>query len=541
MFVKLLFSILIFFVPLSFAATEPWAFFIFQLIASFLFVYLLFTEKKFKFTLPAILINIIFILFIVVAVVQIINHHTIIQKGNILPFTVSPFNTLKELNCMFVYFMFFIVANQLFYKSDKIKNILYLITVSSAIVMFIGLCFPAGEYIKFFLGIENFGNFGPFINRNNAGIFLSMSFFIMISFVFYNFLIYPKYLSENKKSKFISVQIANITISLLLLVSVILTRSRGAMLSTAISLFVFLILYIYHFSKTFRQKLFRMLVVFLIMLPIGFFLYKNIDAINVFSQRTTGTSEQIRLKLYDMSLKILKDYPLTGIGFASFPVVTDKYFEEDLNAYPEYLHNDWLELLLDVGYPIYTIFLIVVCIIMFVFLKRIKLLSNKKKILFIGLFAACCSVCIGSLVDFHFHIPAVAMLFVICLALLSSLSFYKDRKFFGFNNNLFFNLIFCSAIIFLLCFSFKNVMAWKYYTFSKNMTKQQEIEYLDKAIKLSNNPKYIENYIITIYNHSLEKQEIPGENEYLCSIVYDYIKKYPYNKKISKIFIKISD
>ena len=80
-------------------------------------------------------------------------------------------------------------------------------------------------------------------------------------------------------------------------------------------------------------------------------------------------------------------------------------------------------------------------------------------------------------------------------------------------------------------------MAWKYYTFSKNMSKQQEIEYLDKAVKFSNNPRYIENYIIAAYNSSLEKKE---KNEQLYSLVYDYIKKYPYNKKISKIFMNLN-
>lgn len=538
MFVKLLFSILIFFVPLSFAATEPWAFFIFQLITSFIFVYLLFVEKIFKFTLPAVLINIVFILLIFVAGIQIINHHSIIQKGNIIPFTVSPFNTLKELNCIFVYFMLFIFVNQMFYKSDKIKKILYLVTLSSVVVMFLGLCFPSGEYMKFFLGIESIGNFGPFTNRNNAGIFLSMSFFITLSLIIYNSLKYPKYLIENKKSKFLVIQTVNIIISLMLFISIIITRSRGAMLSTAISLIIFLFLYSYYFSKTIKQKILKITVLVLIILPVSFFVYKNIDNINTFSQRTKGKSEQIRLNLYEMSVKILKDYPFTGIGFASFPIVTDKYLEEELNAYPEYLHNDWLELLLDVGYPIYTIFLLIVCALIFLLIKRIGFLSNKKKILFIGLFSACCSVCIGSVVDFHFHIPAVAMIFVICLALLTSVSFYKEKKSINFNNNLLSNLIFCLVILILMFFSFKNVLAWRYYTFSKNMPKQQETEYLDKAAKLSHNPRYIENYIITIYNNSLEKEE---DDERLYSLVYEYIKKYPYNKKISKIFMKIND
>jgi O-antigen ligase len=106
----------------------------------------------------------------------------------------------------------------------------------------------------------------------------------------------------------------------------------------------------------------------------SFAIYKNIDAINEYSQRSTGISEQTRLKLYDMSFNILKDYSVTGIGFASFPILIDKYLEEELNAYPEYLHNDWLELLLDVGYPIYILFLLFVCIIIFLFLRRIKYL-----------------------------------------------------------------------------------------------------------------------------------------------------------------------
>ena len=538
MFVNLLLSILVFFVPLSFAGTEPWAFFIFQILTAFVFIYLLFTNKKFKFTLPALFVNIIFTMFILFAVVQILNHHTILQQKDFIPFTISPFHTFREFNSIFTYMMFFIIINQLFYDLKRIKKLLYLTLTVSAIVMMIGLCFPKGEYIKFFLGTNSLGNFGPFTNRNNAGVFLSMSFFISLALLIYNFLRYQKYLIENKKNEFMVKQTVLIIISLISLISVILTRSRGAMLATFSAIFIFLFLYVYHFSDTFKQKLYRIAAVLLILGVSSFVIYKNIDAINAYSQRTTGMSEATRLKLYDMSFDVLQDYPVTGIGFASFPILIDKYLKEDLRAYPEYLHNDWLELLLDVGYPAYAIFLLVVFMIMFIFLRRIKFLSYKKKILSIGLFASCCSICVGSFVDFHFHIPANAMMFLIYLALLTSVSFYKDKKTINFSNNLLFNLILCLVIFILIFFSVKNVMAWRYYTFSKNMPKQLEIEYLDKAAKLSNNPRYVENYIITLYNDSLGKEE---KNEYLYSSVYEYIKKYPYNKKISKIFMKIND
>ena len=537
MFVNFLFSVLLFFVPLSFAGTEPWAFFIFQLVVSFIFVYLLFVNGKFKFTLPSLLINFIFFIFIVLAIIQILNHHSIVQQKNLLPFTVSPYNTLKELNTIFTYMLFFIIVTQMFCRLEKIKKLLYLILAVSSFIMLIGLCFPKGEYVKFFLGIGNLGNFGPFINRNNAGVFLSITFFISLSLVLYNFLRYQKYLIENKKSEFAVTQIVNTTISLMLLISVILTRSRGAMLATFISLFVFAYLYVYHLSRTPKQKIFKILITFLIMMISSVIICRNIDAINEYSQRTTGTSEQTRLKLYDMSFDILKDYPVTGIGFASFPIVTDKYLEEELKAYPEYLHNDWLELLLDIGYPIYAIFLLLVCIIVFLFLRRIKYLSDKKKILFIGLFSACCSICIGSFVDFHFHIPANAVMFICCLGMLSSLSFHKDKKHFSFNNNFFVKLVLFLLMSWLLLCSFKNTVAWKYYVFSQNMPKQQEMEYLKKATDISNNPRYLQIYIITLYNHCIADEKFMSENrDYLKSLIYNYLKLYPYNREISKVY-----
>lgn len=540
MFVNLLFSILLFFVPLSFAGTEPWAFFIFQLGITFIFIYLLFVNEKFRFTLPALFVNFIFIIFIVVAVIQLLNHHSIVQQKNIIPFTVSPYNTLKEVNSIFTYMLFFIVVNQMFYKLEKIKKVLYLTMAVSAIVMVIGLCFPKGEYVKFFLGTGSLGNFGPFTNRNNAGVFLSISFFISLSLILYNFLKYQKYLIQNKKSEFVVVQIVNITISLMLLISVVITRSRGAMLATFISIFIFSYLYIYYLSTTLKQKLIKLIVVTIIMIISSFIIYKNIDAINEYSQRTAGISEQTRLKLYDMSLDILKDYPVTGIGFAAFPVLIDKYFKEDLNAYPEYLHNDWLELLLDIGYPVYIIFSLLIFIIIFLFLRRIQHLSNKKKILFIGLFSSCCSICIGSFVDFHFHIPANAMVFFICLSLLTSLSFHKDKRHFSFHTNLLVKFVFCLLIIFSIFVSCKNVMAWKYYIFSKNLPKEQEIIYLNKAFDISNNPKYFESYIITLYNYNIKNKDKIVNEEYLKSITYEYLKLYPYNKKLSKIYNYLS-
>ena len=69
------------------------------------------------------------------------------------------------------------------------------------------------------------------------------------------------------------------------------------------------------------------------------------------------------------------------------------------------------------------------------------------------------------------------------------------------------------------------------------MSKQQEIEYLSKAADISNNPRYFENYIITLYNYcAKDKNFVDEKKEILNSLIYKYLKLYPYNKKISKIY-----
>lgn len=541
MFVNFIFLILLFFVPLSFAATEPWAFFIFQLMVSFIFLYLLYKKNKFCFSFPAVMVFSSFIFLIIIALIQLLNHHTITQVNSLLLFTASPFHTLNELNSIFTYMMLFFVSLQLFDRFEKIKKLLYVLMIVSSLVMIIGLCFPNGEYIKFFLGNSSLGNFGPFTNRNNAGTFLSMSFFIFVSVIFYTFIKYKKYIMQNKKKEFVTVQTINITLSLMLLLSVVLTRSRGAMAATFLSIFVFLFLYFYFFSNGLKTRFIKLTTVFLFFVISCFIIYKNIDAINAYSRRTGGLSEQTRVELYKMSLDILKDFPITGVGLAAFQVTVDKYFEKELKAYPQYLHSDWLELVTGIGYPLAVMMFFAFFILISTFLKRIKFLSDRKKIFLIGLLSAIISISLASSVDFHFHIPANAVLFIICLSVLCSLSFYKNEKNINLKLNIFFKMLFFIFVVGLMCFSFKNVISWRYYTFAKNMPKQQQLEYYKNAAFSFENPKYMENYIISEYNYCLKNKSLFNGNEKeIAELSYEYLKKYPFNKKISKIYSVIS-
>lgn len=539
-FIYILFAILVFFVPLSFAATEPWAFLVLQMSVSFILIYLLFRRHAFVFSLPSKIISFIFVFLITICCIQLFNPHTITQQSTMFPFTICSFYTLNELINLVTYFILFIVVTQLFEMYNKLEKLLFILFVSASIVMIIAICFPKGEYIKFFLGSHLFGTFGPFVNRNSAGIFLSMSFFVALSFTINKIFEYKKYIHQNKKTEFIIRQSIQILFSIALLVSVVLTRSRGAMLATFLSIFSFLLVISYYLPSIFKTRIKYIIIICVLFVISSFYIYKNMDIINVYSGRVSGGfSEQARKMLYTSALDMLEDYPLTGIGVAAFPVAINKYLEKSLDAYPEHLHNDWLELILGIGYPAGIVFIILMLVLIYILIMRIKFLRTNKKIYFIGLLSAALSLSLGSLVDFHLHIPANAFIFFIILGLLSVSSFYKDKVKY-FNINLYIKICVTIVIIYLLYFSVRNTLAWKYFVFGENLSAQSKIIYYEKGVSFSNNPRYLEKLILVYYNTYFNKDFSVQEKQYYSQkaniLSKEFLQKYPFNKQMTIIY-----
>lgn len=84
-FSYILLIILIFFIPMAFAGTEPWAFLILQTIIFIILSKLLIKKSSYALTKPAIIISSIFILLIAVSFIQILNYQSILGKGYFSP------------------------------------------------------------------------------------------------------------------------------------------------------------------------------------------------------------------------------------------------------------------------------------------------------------------------------------------------------------------------------------------------------------------------------------------------------------------------
>lgn len=528
-FSYILLIILIFFIPMAFAGTEPWAFLILQTIIFIILSKLLIKKSSYALTKPAIIISSIFILLIAVSFIQILNYQSILGKGYFFPFSVCPVFTMQELMMFFVYFALFFIITQYFESSEQQNKILLFITISSLIVAVTGLSFPNGEYVRFFLDNDLNFAFGSFVNRNNAGSFLSVSFFITFAFLLPKFLGY-----KNFK------HILFVLLWLLLIFSIIFTRSRGAMLGTFISLFVFLFLLTWFLSKNIKERIVKLFIICLLFFISSFWLYNNIDTINKFTNRHTGGfSEQARTSLYKAGFDILKDFPYTGVGIGAFSVSVNKYLDIELEQYPKRLHSDWLELLVGIGYPSGILFFILVLITVFLFLIKIKTLDISKKIKFIALLCAVLSMSVSCIIDFHLHIPANAVLFFITLALLSSSSFYKDEiKYYRFSTVI--KIIFCLLFSVTIYFSIKDTMAWRATIFAKKLALENKIKNYEYAVNLSDNPRYA--YALGLFYYDATKDNSftnEQKKEYFQKVqvlATNNLKKYPFNKDFSYLY-----
>jgi tetratricopeptide (TPR) repeat protein len=127
-----------------------------------------------------------------------------------------------------------------------------------------------------------------------------------------------------------------------------------------------------------------------------------------------------RLSLWRSSLAIFADNPFTGTGLSTFDYVYPIYRLPDIRGRAVYAHSDWLQLLAELGLPGFMIFLSGSLVFFLLVLKKVpstKLNGNWAKGLVIG---GLSSVGVGlahAWVDFNFHIPAIALLFAVIVAL----------------------------------------------------------------------------------------------------------------------------
>lgn len=209
-----------------------------------------------------------------------------------------------------------------------------------------------------------------------------------------------------------------------MLAAFILSQSRGAWFSLAMSFLIMIII----FARQKRLNVQVVFTIFMILLLVFSFLYfgrdiiySRIDSISI--MKGEESSANTRLKIWQGTVEMIRANPLTGVGIGDFIWGFPRFRPEGLNVQANFAHNDYLETASEMGMPALFVMIWLLAVIVIIGLKK----SNSDPVK-IGCIIGLLSLSLHGLVDFNFHIPANMLLFTIYAAIVTSTSRSNDES-----------------------------------------------------------------------------------------------------------------
>lgn len=271
--------------------------------------------------------------------------------------------------------------------------------------------------------------FGPYVNHNHfAGLMEMILPLALALFLCLKPKIRYKTSFREKIVQFFDLQELNSYIlygfsACLLALAIILSLSRGAMISTCLSLLIFTIFLIIKGNSKNKGFLFILFLI-VVIFSVNWFGWDRIFERFERMQSDRGEIYDARLDFWKDSATIINKHPLTGIGFGNFGAIYPRYrsFNPESEVSVLHAHNDYLELLTEGGVIAGGL---VVWFLGVLFYKTFKIYRKRRErysiYLFLGCFTGILSILLHSVTDFNLHIGANGFYyFVLCCLLVSA-------------------------------------------------------------------------------------------------------------------------
>lgn len=349
----------------------------------------------------------------------------IFGESTISSFTISinPYATKEKLLLYFSYAAFFIVTSNYVASRNQLKKYFWLILAVGVIQSLIGIA----QYIS---SASALAASGTYINPNHFGGLLILIIPLSLGYILY--------MSQRtrggdnlftiiRQSKF-SNQLLLFFATILMGTGLIMSESRGALISVLAAIAIFYILLSWK-KKTRSGTLF--IGLFLTIIAIYSF-WIGIDPV---IEKFAETSETLpkRTFIWKDTLTIIKDFPLFGTGLGTYSLSFSLY--KNVAYWPtiiQHAHNDYLELLSETG--IIGFLLVMWGIVIFYKQAISKFLRNNphndplRYYLVIGAISGSLGMMVHVITDFNFQIPANAYYFTFLLGISTSISNVSRQK-----------------------------------------------------------------------------------------------------------------
>ncbi len=437
-FSKTLFFFLIIFTPLAFGTTEPWSYAIMEILTAFalLFFFIFILKNKDEFyQVPGITPLCIFLFYILFQliplppfIVEFLSPNTfkihqttqlITHTESWMQLTVHPKATLSEFFRYSTYVMFYILTVQLLTKKGTFQSLVFVITIFGGLLAFSSILqfYLTEDMALWFRHVPNNSMVtGPYVNHNHYAGLMEMIFPIILGLFFF----YRPRIGNTTLIKGI-IQIfnqerANIhiligTSALLIIISIFVSLSRGAMISTCLSLILFTFFLL-------KRKISRgntiliISVIILTAVSIGWFGWDQIFDRFAKLKNSQGIIYESRVDFWKDTINIIDHYKTTGSGMGTYSHIYPLHRSLVSDRFLTHAHNDYLELLAEGGI---IAFFLAAWFFMVFFYKTYTTFSKRRDgfsiYLYMGSITALVSILFHSFIDFNMHIGANGLWF----------------------------------------------------------------------------------------------------------------------------------
>lgn len=451
-----LFLFLLFFSPLAFGAVELWSLTLMEGL-TFLMVglYLLncILKEQPLYQTPGALPLILFLAYLLFQMVPLppgviswvspkssdIYQQTIgtVEPAAWLPISINKKASLQEFFRYAAYVSFYFLSVQILTNKKKLKTAIYTIIIFSSLLAVFALIqkYTSNSTIYWLRKISgNVVIFGPYLNHNHFAGLMEMMLPIVLSLFLY---LKPRIKYEmSLREKIVEIfdsQGSNVYLllgfsAILLATAIVVSFSRGAIISICLAL-IFFILLLNHRSNKRKHGNVLLLFSLAVVLSISWFGWDTVfERFDRLSTRR-GLVQEARLVFWIDSVKIIEDFPVTGIGFGNFGNIYPRYRTFRSSDSVQHAHNDYLELLIEgglIGATLVSWFLFVVLI------KTYRIYRQRRErysiYLYLGCVTGIISLLFHSTTDFNTHIGANGLYFFFLIGVLVSAANTKFRE-----------------------------------------------------------------------------------------------------------------
>lgn len=272
---------------------------------------------------------------------------------------------------------------------------------------------------------EGFRVFGTFINPDHFAFYVNIMLYLFVGSLFC--LIISKSGGRRHRSQSIFRRMIEneadipravflLFCCVLMVLILLMTGSRGAILALALSMFGVLFLF---FGKTKRKSLF---VIMVILLGVVLIYGQRMGIERVFDRfgqiSKSDFHDKGRMLHNRSAFPLVGVYPVFGSGLGTFQHVYERYQPDQDKRYRDCLHNDWLQLTIETGV---VGFLIVFLGFVFLIVKYIRLWQKRNDPYAVGMGIGCIGAILASglhsFLDFSLHVPANALALTAVIAI----------------------------------------------------------------------------------------------------------------------------